>query len=47
MRVSKSFPHFASIPRASSADGAEGCGNLSIQANGRQVSMIALDNSPV
>src|ERR1700682_2616016 len=35
-------PHFASISRASSADNAEGCGNLSIHANGRQASTMAL-----
>ena len=36
-------PHFASISRASSDDSAEVGGNLSIQANGRQASMIAFE----
>ena len=38
----KSFPHFASISRASSGDSAEAGENLSRQANGRVASMIAL-----
>ena len=37
------FSHFSSISRASFAVSADGKGNLSIQANGRQASMIALE----
>src|SRR5258708_11722319 len=39
----KIFPHFASIPRASSGHSAEVGGNLSRHANGRVASMIALE----
>ena len=39
----KTFPHFASISRASSGDSAEVGGNFSRQENGRVASMIALE----